>query len=193
MVCSTMLHIPISSDPSIQDTHGRTLCCNQRHPIFRISQREAHILRLARMLSLYCTPLLYCSPSHLTLPFRSVLSSLPSTACPCPVLLSSSLIPLLGPVEQTPSEISQFKLLFIAPGFLAYISVLIAIALSIIFYFGPKSVLPPPPLPLSHHISRQVWQEQHDLVHHRLQYDRWHQRQRHNRSWSCYRHHRHGV
>ncbi|KAG9316865.1 magnesium transporter NIPA-domain-containing protein [Chiua virens] len=49
-----------------------------------------------------------------------------------------SLIPSLGPQEQTPSLISDFKKMFIAPGFLAYISVLITIALSIIVYFGPK-------------------------------------------------------
>ncbi|KAH0828087.1 magnesium transporter NIPA-domain-containing protein [Lanmaoa asiatica] len=42
------------------------------------------------------------------------------------------------PQEQTPSQISQFEIMFRAPGFLAYISVLITIALSIIIYFGPK-------------------------------------------------------
>ncbi|KAF9241803.1 magnesium transporter NIPA-domain-containing protein [Melanogaster broomeanus] len=45
---------------------------------------------------------------------------------------------LPGPQEQTPSQISEFQKMFIAPGFLAYIGVLIAIALSIIIYFGPK-------------------------------------------------------
>ncbi|KAG1724040.1 magnesium transporter NIPA-domain-containing protein, partial [Suillus occidentalis] len=43
-----------------------------------------------------------------------------------------------GPQEQTPSEIDDFRTLFLAPGFLAYISALMTIALSIIFYFGPK-------------------------------------------------------
>ncbi|KAF8444917.1 magnesium transporter NIPA-domain-containing protein [Boletus edulis BED1] len=53
-------------------------------------------------------------------------------------IIGSVIIALNGPQEQTPSEISSFKALFIAPSFLAYISVLITIALSIIFYFGPK-------------------------------------------------------
>jgi len=65
-----------------------------------------------------------------------------------PFFLSPPLIPLLGPQEQTPSTISAFETMFIAPGFLAYISVLIAIALSIIIYFGPKSVQSPLPSPL---------------------------------------------
>jgi len=43
-----------------------------------------------------------------------------------------------GPQESTPSEISDFKVLFVSPGFLAYSSVLVAIALSIIIYFGPR-------------------------------------------------------
>ncbi|KAG8214146.1 DUF803-domain-containing protein [Butyriboletus roseoflavus] len=53
-------------------------------------------------------------------------------------IIGSVIIALNGPQEQTPSEISEFELLFIAPSFLAYISVLITIALSIIIYFGPK-------------------------------------------------------
>ncbi|EIW83483.1 DUF803-domain-containing protein [Coniophora puteana RWD-64-598 SS2] len=53
-------------------------------------------------------------------------------------IIGSVIIALNGPQEQTVSEISEFEKLFIAPGFLAYISVLIVIALSIIFYFGPK-------------------------------------------------------
>jgi hypothetical protein len=48
-----------------------------------------------------------------------------------------------GPQETTPGEIEAFMQLFIAPGFLVYISLLIVIALSIIFYFGPKSVSNP--------------------------------------------------
>ncbi|KAI9571638.1 magnesium transporter NIPA-domain-containing protein [Boletus coccyginus] len=53
-------------------------------------------------------------------------------------ILGSVIIALNGPQTQTPSLISDFEAMFIAPGFLAYISVLIAIALSIIIYFGPK-------------------------------------------------------
>lgn len=58
--------------------------------------------------------------------------------------------------------------MFIAPSFLAYMGVLIAIALSIIIHFGPKSVHGPPRLQVAHSIPRQVWQAEHDLVHHRL-------------------------
>lgn len=53
-------------------------------------------------------------------------------------IIGSTIIALNGPQEQTPGEIDQFKLLFLAPGFLGYISALMTIALSIIFYFGPK-------------------------------------------------------
>ncbi|KAG2122830.1 magnesium transporter NIPA-domain-containing protein [Suillus cothurnatus] len=53
-------------------------------------------------------------------------------------IIGSTIIALNGPQEQTPGEIEQFMKLFLAPGFLAYISALITIALSIIFYFGPK-------------------------------------------------------
>ncbi|KAF9227120.1 DUF803-domain-containing protein [Gyrodon lividus] len=53
-------------------------------------------------------------------------------------IIGSVIIALNGPQEQTPSDILIFKDMFLAPGFLAYISVLIAIAMSIIIYFGPK-------------------------------------------------------
>lgn len=53
-------------------------------------------------------------------------------------IIGSVIIALNGPQESTPSQISEFKQLFIAPGFLAYISVLVAIALGIIVYFGPR-------------------------------------------------------
>jgi drug/metabolite transporter (DMT)-like permease len=53
-------------------------------------------------------------------------------------IIGSTIIALNGPQEQTPSEIAEFKKMFIAPAFLAYISVLISVALSIIIYFGPK-------------------------------------------------------
>ncbi|KAH7928929.1 DUF803-domain-containing protein [Leucogyrophana mollusca] len=53
-------------------------------------------------------------------------------------IIGSVIIALNGPQEQSVGEIEQFKELFIAPGFLSYISVLIAIALSIIIYFGPR-------------------------------------------------------
>ncbi|KAG0707045.1 magnesium transporter NIPA-domain-containing protein [Suillus ampliporus] len=53
-------------------------------------------------------------------------------------IIGSTIIALNGPQEQTPSEIEQFKKLFLAPGFLGYMAALMTIAFSIIFYFGPK-------------------------------------------------------
>lgn len=44
----------------------------------------------------------------------------------------------IGPQEQTVSRIKDFEKLFLAPGFLAYISVLIIASLVIVFYFAPK-------------------------------------------------------
>ena len=85
-------------------------------------------------------------PHHISFPPRLVLLSSLSMACPCLIRFPSVLTPFLGPQEQTPSEISKFELMFIAPGFLAYIGVLITIALSIIVYFGPRFVLTPLPL-----------------------------------------------
>jgi magnesium transporter len=38
------------------------------------------------------------------------------------------------------SQITDFQKLFLSAGFLAYAGVLIAISLSVIFYFGPKYV-----------------------------------------------------
>lgn len=43
-----------------------------------------------------------------------------------------------GPQEASVGQITEFEKLFIAPGFLVYISVLFAISFSIMFYFGPK-------------------------------------------------------
>ncbi|KAL4073781.1 magnesium transporter NIPA-domain-containing protein [Scleroderma citrinum] len=53
-------------------------------------------------------------------------------------IIGSVIIALNGPQEPTPSYISDFEKLFIAPGFLAYTGVLVAVALSIIIYFGPR-------------------------------------------------------
>ncbi|KAF8720156.1 hypothetical protein AX14_011256 [Amanita brunnescens Koide BX004] len=53
-------------------------------------------------------------------------------------LLGSVIIALNGPQEQSVGQITQFQKMFLAPGFLAYGSVLIAASLTIIFYFGPK-------------------------------------------------------
>lgn len=43
-----------------------------------------------------------------------------------------------GPREATVGQIREFMKLFIAPGFLAYISVIFAASLVLIFYFAPK-------------------------------------------------------
>ncbi|KAF8196583.1 magnesium transporter NIPA-domain-containing protein [Pholiota molesta] len=53
-------------------------------------------------------------------------------------ILGSVIIALNGPQEQTVGQITEFQKLFLAPGFLAYISVLITAALVIVFYFAPK-------------------------------------------------------
>ena len=56
-----------------------------------------------------------------------------------PILqLGSVVIALNGPKEEALTTIAAFKLLFLAPWFLAYGSVIIALSLVIILYFGPK-------------------------------------------------------
>lgn len=52
--------------------------------------------------------------------------------------LGSVIIALNTPGESATGQIREFQKLFLAPGFLAYISVLITISLVIMFYFGPK-------------------------------------------------------
>ncbi|THU83461.1 DUF803-domain-containing protein [Dendrothele bispora CBS 962.96] len=53
-------------------------------------------------------------------------------------IIGSVIIALNGPSEQSVGQITEFQKLFLAPGFLVYGSVLIAAALVIIFYFGPR-------------------------------------------------------
>ncbi|KAK7448811.1 hypothetical protein VKT23_013541 [Stygiomarasmius scandens] len=53
-------------------------------------------------------------------------------------IIGSVIIALNGPSEESIGQIREFQKLFLAPGFLAYASVLIAAALVIIFYFGPR-------------------------------------------------------
>ncbi|PPQ92974.1 hypothetical protein CVT25_000175 [Psilocybe cyanescens] len=53
-------------------------------------------------------------------------------------ILGSVIIALNGPKEETVGQIREFQKLFLAPGFLAFISVLIVTSLVIIFYFAPK-------------------------------------------------------
>ncbi|KIK50908.1 hypothetical protein GYMLUDRAFT_252527 [Collybiopsis luxurians FD-317 M1] len=50
----------------------------------------------------------------------------------------SVIVALNGPSEASVGQIKEFERLFIAPGFLAYASVLIAVSLAIIFYFAPR-------------------------------------------------------
>lgn len=135
--------IPISSDPSIQTPMGAlSVVISAILSSIFLNEKLTFFGWLGCSLCIVC-PFLLCFLSHLT-PSRSVLSSSHSTACPSHSCLSVP-NPLQGPQEQTPSEISQFKTMFLAPGFLAYIGVLITIALSIIIYFGPKSVFSPAP------------------------------------------------
>lgn len=83
--------------------------------------------------------------------------------------------------------------LFIAPGFLAYISVLILIALSIIFYFGPKSVSYSSSLyRLSSFFPMQIWQTKHALVYLRVQHYWRHQCECHDWPWCSHSHDRNG-
>ncbi|KII92725.1 hypothetical protein PLICRDRAFT_37525 [Plicaturopsis crispa FD-325 SS-3] len=53
-------------------------------------------------------------------------------------IIGSVIIALNGPQEQTVGQITDFQKLFLSPGFLVYAGVLIAVSLSIVFYFGPK-------------------------------------------------------
>lgn len=53
-------------------------------------------------------------------------------------ILGSVIIALNGPKEQSIGKIKVFQKMFLAPGFLAYSSVLFAASFTIIFYFGPK-------------------------------------------------------
>jgi hypothetical protein len=45
--------------------------------------------------------------------------------------------PFPGPKEETVGQIKEFEKLFIAPGFLSYISVIITASLVIVFYYAP--------------------------------------------------------
>ncbi|KIP01259.1 hypothetical protein PHLGIDRAFT_97099 [Phlebiopsis gigantea 11061_1 CR5-6] len=53
-------------------------------------------------------------------------------------ILGSVVIALNGPSEQSVGQITEFQKLFLSPGFLVYGSVLIVVALVIIFYFAPR-------------------------------------------------------
>ncbi|KZP34213.1 DUF803-domain-containing protein [Athelia psychrophila] len=53
-------------------------------------------------------------------------------------IVGSTVIALNGPNEASVGQIVEFQAMFLAPGFLAYICTLIAISLSIMFYFGPR-------------------------------------------------------
>ncbi|KAF7977719.1 hypothetical protein HWV62_2776 [Athelia sp. TMB] len=53
-------------------------------------------------------------------------------------IVGSTVIALNGPSEASVGQIVEFQAMFLAPGFLAFICTMIAISLSIMFYFGPK-------------------------------------------------------
>ncbi|TFK54545.1 DUF803-domain-containing protein [Heliocybe sulcata] len=53
-------------------------------------------------------------------------------------IIGSVIIALNGPQEASVGQITEFQKLFLAPGFLAYGSVLIAVALVIVFFVAPK-------------------------------------------------------
>ncbi|KAL6303520.1 magnesium transporter NIPA-domain-containing protein [Sparassis latifolia] len=53
-------------------------------------------------------------------------------------ILGSIIIALNGPQEPSVGQITQFQKLFLAPGFLAYGSVLIVSAIVIVFFFAPR-------------------------------------------------------
>ncbi len=55
-----------------------------------------------------------------------------------PHSFEQSLTDILGPSEDLVGQIRDFQKLFLAPGFLAYIGVLITASLVIIFYFAPR-------------------------------------------------------
>jgi len=53
-------------------------------------------------------------------------------------IIGSVVIALNGPSEPSIGQIVQFQHMFLAPGFIVWASLLIAAALTIIFYFGPR-------------------------------------------------------
>ncbi|KAF8149435.1 magnesium transporter NIPA-domain-containing protein [Crassisporium funariophilum] len=53
-------------------------------------------------------------------------------------ILGSVIIALNGPKEETVGQIREFQKLFLAPGFLVFISILITTSVVIVFYFAPK-------------------------------------------------------
>jgi|SRR6267142_213157 len=54
--------------------------------------------------------------------------------------LCGSLTDCLGPQEASIGQIVEFQHLFLSPLFIVYTTVLILVSLTIIFYFGPKSI-----------------------------------------------------
>ncbi|ELU37231.1 DUF803 domain-containing membrane protein [Rhizoctonia solani AG-1 IA] len=54
------------------------------------------------------------------------------------ICIGSVVIALNAPEEQSVTTIAEFKKLFLAPGFLSFGSVVIAVSLVIIFYFAPR-------------------------------------------------------
>ena len=57
---------------------------------------------------------------------------------PIALLSENRAHPSPGPKEETVGQIKEFQKLFLAPGFLSFISVVITGSLVIVFYFAPK-------------------------------------------------------
>jgi hypothetical protein len=76
-----------------------------------------------------------------------------------------------GPKEAAIGQITEFQKLFLFPGFLAYISVLILGSLVIIFYYAPKSVFLFVARCHSNSFLDKVWQDEYVVVYCGLQYD----------------------
>lgn len=95
--------------------------------------------------------------------------------------LGSVIIALNGPKEETLGQIRDFQKLFLAPGFLAYTGVLIAISLGIVFYFAPRFVFSIYLFfVMCDECLKQVWKEEYDVVYLCVQHDWRAERQRYD-------------
>ncbi|KDR67775.1 hypothetical protein GALMADRAFT_146799 [Galerina marginata CBS 339.88] len=106
------------------------------------------------MLLIQDSPLHFQSLAQSSLPSTPSITIIAFTALPCNLLSLHTFRPLFstrgrhfllngcryypGPQEQTVGQITEFQKLFLAPGFLSFISVLIVTSLVIIFFFAPK-------------------------------------------------------
>jgi hypothetical protein len=127
------------------DATRRTVRRRLRYAVVHIPQRKAYVLRVVRLCAMFSKLRFRAFPLRLSnRPFPlslapSLSPSMVFMSIPVPHSSSSDNF-LQGPQEQSVGQITQFQKMFLAPGFLAYGSVLIAASLTIIFYFGPKYV-----------------------------------------------------